>query len=227
MKFLDLFCGYGGSGKGIMNAGCEVTGIDIDPKCKEYYPGRFIEANLVREDRNGRKYIDITSFRELDGSRLLDKIDAVDASCPCQHFSKMTAIRGDFSSHPDLIGMTRDALDDAGKPYWIENVLGAPLRQDVIIYGYMVDLPLLRPRAFECSFPVEQPPILSKNEIPEALRQHYSVVGRLVSTKRRGGNERYLDMKYWWPIQMGIDWIPVNLQTSSGQNEIGRASCRE
>jgi hypothetical protein len=70
-------------------------------------------------------------------------------------------------AHPDLITPTRALLRRAGKPYVIENVMGAQLIDPVVLNGFMFDLGastadgtrfhLERQRKFEASFPLTAP----------------------------------------------------------------------
>jgi DNA (cytosine-5)-methyltransferase 1 len=49
----------------------------------------------------------------------------------------------------DLIAATRAALEKVGLPYIIENVPTAPVRPDIVLYGYMFGLHVIRRRHFE------------------------------------------------------------------------------
>ena len=123
MKILDAFSCEGGAGKGYMLAGHDVTGVDILPKFAKRYPGPFITADAIQ-------YI-------LDYGHLYDFIHA---SPPCQKYSIATSM-GDRSKYSDLIGPTRDALELVGVPYVIENVVGAPLKDDALLLcGSMFNL---------------------------------------------------------------------------------------
>jgi hypothetical protein len=59
--------------------------------------------------------------------------------------------------------------------------------------------------------------------VEHAGQQEFSVVGRLVSTKRNGGPERYQRMKDAWPEAMGITHIPLNVTMTDGQNMFSQA----
>jgi hypothetical protein len=54
----------------------------------------------------------------------------------------------------NLIPETRALLREAGVPYVIENVPGAPLENPITLCGSMFGLDVKRHRIFECSFPV-------------------------------------------------------------------------
>lgn len=70
-KLLDLFCGAGGAGKGYMDAGFDVTGIDIAPQPD--YPGTFIQGDaLAYLAAHGHEY------------------DGVHGSPPCQASCTLT-----------------------------------------------------------------------------------------------------------------------------------------
>lgn len=137
MKALDLFCGGGGAALGLLQAGFDVIGIDNNPIHARRYPGVFVCANAL-----------------CPPVRLQD-FDLVWASPPCQRYSFSTLNRGPHAreKHPDLIDPVRHLL--ATHPITIiENVPGAPLRQDAVLTGSMVGLPrIFRRRHFELSFP--------------------------------------------------------------------------
>lgn len=85
IKAIDFFCGAGGLTRGLINAGIEViSGIDIDPDCRETYERNNPPARFLCED-----------VRKLGIHRLkkvvahIKKEDLLLAACaPCQPFSK-------------------------------------------------------------------------------------------------------------------------------------------
>lgn len=145
---LDLFCCQGGAGKGYMDAGFEVIGIDMVPQPR--YPFTFLELDALDVLRC------LLSGGQIAGWRLED-FTAVHASPPCQHDSNCQRIQG--REHPDLIGPTRELLIPTGLPYVIENVGGAvpKLRDPVMICGPMVGVDMYRHRYFETNWPLKVP----------------------------------------------------------------------
>ena len=141
-RILDLYCGAGGASKGYEDAGFEVVGVDIAPQ--PHYPFRFVQQDAVRFLRMLRMQ-----------TRNIWGFDAVHASPPCQAFTHAQRIRQ--NEHPDLIGPTRDLLEEIGLPYVIENVPGAPLKDPITLCGAMFGLRTYRHREFECSFPAKAP----------------------------------------------------------------------
>lgn len=146
-RILDLMCGAGGAGKGYDDAGFEVVGIDIEPQ--DDYPFEFIKGDalvllriLLRGERIGRWSLsDFAGFH---------------ASPPCPVHSSLNGWSGESTS-PDLVPQTRKLLKATGLPYVIENVVGAPLEQPVMLCGQALGLRVRRHRLFECSFPVMVP----------------------------------------------------------------------
>lgn len=61
------------------------------------------------------------------------KFDAIAASPPCQAYSVTKHTHS--NEHPQLIDPTRAALIATGLPYVIENVVGAPLRDPLMLCG--------------------------------------------------------------------------------------------
>jgi len=53
-----------------------------------------------------------------------------------------------------LVVPTRDLLEKIGRPYIIENVVGAPLRVDLMLCGTMFGLRIIRHRIFESNMPM-------------------------------------------------------------------------
>jgi DNA (cytosine-5)-methyltransferase 1 len=125
---LDTFCKAGGCSKGYSLAGFRVVGVDIEPQPNYLY--EFIQAEAVEFIRKRGK-----------------EFDAIHASPPCQRYSVTQAIWG--KEYPDLVEPVRAALIEAGRPYVIENVIGAPLRNAILLCGIMFGLRVYRHRLFE------------------------------------------------------------------------------
>lgn len=132
-RALDLFCCQGGASAGLHMAGFDVVGVDI------------VDQPRYRFD-----------FHRADAMTFpLDEFDFIWASPPCQAHSRAQKIRD--NEHPDFIAPLRERLQKSGKPYCIENVVGAPLIDPFMLCGAMFGLQTYRHRLFECSFPVEIP----------------------------------------------------------------------
>jgi len=132
MKLLDLFCGAGGAGKGYMEAGFDVTGVDIADQPD--YPGTFIQGDaLAYLAAHGHEY------------------DAIHASPPCQASSALSKGTNKGREYLNLIPATRALLALHNKPTVIENVQGSDLRRDLTLCGEMFGLGVIRHRYFEVS----------------------------------------------------------------------------
>lgn len=190
-KCLDLFCCAGGAGMGYYLAGFDVVGVDIEMQPE--YPFEFIQADAI-------KYVKEHG----------NEFDFIHASPPCQHFTKYNNCRKNLKEkYEDLIEPTRQVLIESGKPYVIENVVGAPLLNPITLCGSMFGLDVRRHRVFESNMDLMQPKC--KHEIWQPNRYPG---GR----SRERGNARVLcrgtiEVGRWnIPIEtqkagMGIDWI--------------------
>jgi DNA (cytosine-5)-methyltransferase 1 len=129
MRLLDLFCGAGGCSVGYHRAGFDVVGVDIAPQPN--YPFEFHQADAL-------------TFP-------LDGFDAIHASPPCQHYSTVSgrSRKGQRAEYPDLVEPTRQRLEASGVPWVMENVIGAPLDQPLILCGSSFGLDVRRHRLFE------------------------------------------------------------------------------
>ena len=131
LRALDLFSGAGGASMGIHRAGFEVTGIDLNPQPR--YPFTFIQGDALEADLNG--------------------YDFVWASPPCQAHTSLKTMHN-AKQHADLIPATRAKLEEWGGPWIMENVVGSPLDNPLLLCGTMFglgveDAELRRHRLFE------------------------------------------------------------------------------
>jgi len=157
-KLLDTFCKAGGAGMGYHQAGFEVVGVDIEPQ--SHYPFDFVQANALEFiAKHGHEF------------------DVIHTSPPCQLYSVTSALA--TGNHPDLILPTRQVLQTAGKPYVIENVPGAPLKNPLMLCGTMFGLQVIRHRLFECSPIIWWPP---------SPCQHIGKSTGAAAGRRRAGN---------------------------------------
>src|SRR4029077_8842147 len=84
--------------------------------------------------------------------------DAVHASPPCQAYTTLRHRTG--GDYPDLVARTRELLAATGLPYVIENVVGAPLIDPVLVCGSSLGLKVRRHRLFETNWPLMVPPCM-------------------------------------------------------------------
>lgn len=118
---LDLYSGAGGAAMGYSLAGFNVIGVDN--KSQPRYPFEFHRADAL-------------DFLRAMISHGWSGIDAIHASPPCQRHSIMSQCRpGLAKTYPDMIEPTRFLLRRIGLPYVIENVVGAPLDNPVMLCG--------------------------------------------------------------------------------------------
>lgn len=184
-RVLDACCCAGGATKGFVRAlgerNVHVTGVDINPQ-PHYCGDEFVQGDAVAFIReHGRKF------------------DFIHASPPCQAFTLAQRIQK--REHPDLVGPIREALIETGRPYSIENVVGAPLVNPVMLCGATFPrLRVYRHRLFETSFPVRQPAhpehVASLTKMGRAPQpdQFMHVVGNFSGVKQAR-------------IAMDIDWM--------------------
>lgn len=213
---IDLYCKAGGAGMGYHEGGFDVVGVDIQPQ--PHYPFRFIQADALL-------FLDILISTESYQDIRLSDITAFHASPPCQKFSAMTNGRWKdrLSEHPDLVEPTRARLIATGKPYIIENVVGAPLINPTMLCGSMFGLqskagnPLYRHRLFETSFTVGLTPPCKHNKASAigvygggqnpARRKTLpavAVYGHSGGTSKRGDATFGIEARR---EAMGIDWM--------------------
>jgi len=206
-RILDLFCGAGGCAVGYHRAGFDVVGVDIRPQPN--YPFEFHRYSALEILGTRRPWIPseiepdvLADFLQEWHSLRPERFDAIHASPPCKAHSRVTGFHpGVRDEHPDLVGPTRELLEQTGLPYVIENVPGAPIRADVRLCGEMFGLRVHRHRHFEThGFFVMQPP-----------HSRHHLRGAETNTETREGYARgvYGHMADWRGAAeaMGIDWM--------------------
>ncbi len=180
-RLLDIFCGAGGAAMGYHRAGFEVVGVDIKPQ--PHYPFEFHQADALTFPLEG--------------------FDAIHASPPCQRWAVSTGVwSGLADSHPDLVDPIRARLVESGLPYVIENVVGAPLIDPMLLCGTMFDdLKVYRHRNFEVRPSIWFPPYHGphRERVTEAGRQPLASGWMTVA-----GHFIGLDVAR---VAMGIDWM--------------------
>lgn len=168
-KLLDGYCGEGGTGHGFSLAGFDVTGADI--KYQKNYPFPMAVVDVLN--------IPIEYAR---------RFDAISVGPPCQAYSQLRYLTG--RKYPRLIALTREWLEEVGKPYVMENVVGAwlELKRPQGLCGLMFGLGTYRHRLFETNWPLKVPehpdhalPVNRVGRVP-TLGHSLSVVGNLSDT---------------------------------------------
>lgn len=142
-RLLDLFCCAGGASRGYELAGFEVYGADIKDQPRYPYPFRQVDVLT------------------LDSAGIRRDFDAIHASPPCQARTNLKHMPN-AKEHLDLVPQTRALLKATGLPYIIENVVGAPLQEPVVLCGTMFglgirDAELWRHRLFESNIRIAAP----------------------------------------------------------------------
>lgn len=187
---LDLFCGAGGAAMGYHRAGFDVVGVDIEPQ--PHYPFEFVQGDALTPPVE------------------LSRFDAIHASPPCQAYSVATP---DKTIHPDLYDPTRQLLIRNGRPFVIENVIGAPYSHGIVLCGTHFDCIsgsgewIRRHRNFETSWLMFQPQCdHNRDRRPATVTGHTFVKEAKDWSRGRGTWGRQIT---WTEAcqAMGIDWM--------------------
>ncbi|GGK90168.1 hypothetical protein Ppa06_58280 [Planomonospora parontospora subsp. parontospora] len=186
-RLLDACCGVGGATRGYQMAGWHVTGVDINPQPR-YIGDAFVQADAITYIReHGHTY------------------DAIHASPPCLASTALIKGTNKGREYPQLIPATREALQETGRPWVMENVVGAPLRRDLLLCGEMFSLGVLRHRVFELSppdlvGPVEHPKHRGR---VSGIRHGRWYRGPYVAVYGKGGGKGTVAQ---WQDAMDIHW---------------------
>jgi DNA (cytosine-5)-methyltransferase 1 len=186
-RLLDLFCGGGGATRGYQLAGFHVTGVDLAPM-PHYCGDEFIQGDAL-------------TFP-------LDGFDAIHASPPCQAHVQWQGINrkkwGSVPDHPDLIAPIRGRLAAVGVPYVIENVVGAPLHNSVLLCGSMFGLGVRRHRLFESNIAMLRP---NCQHTGDEIAVYGKLDGRRIWTRQDGNEVRAARTLEQAQAAMGIGWM--------------------
>ncbi len=141
-RLLELFCKAGGATKGYQMAGFYVVGVDKDPQPR-YCGDEFYQAD---------------AFEYIEAHH--KDFDVFHASPPCQRYSRCTPV-DKRDNHPDHLMYIRMDMIDTGKPWVLENVVGAAhmMFRPFMLCGTHFGLKIFRHRLFEVNprFPVMLP----------------------------------------------------------------------
>ncbi len=226
---------------GYHRAGFDVTGVDHAEQPD--YPFDFIQDDAVEFLRTLLK-----PWRRKE----LKSFNAIHASPPCQAYTMMRHLgktAGDNA--PDLVEPIRDLLIRARKPYVIENVIGAPLKDAVMLCGSMFGLAVRRHRLFESNVLILTNPCRHKAEWPVAVwgdgrpsRQEARKTRRPIAVygdhPQQPGDTTYRVNRARTLAEgqkaMGIDWMPWKQLTQAippaytefiGKQLIDRLECNQ
>lgn len=147
-RALDLFCCPGGASRGLRAAGFEVVGVDID----------------AQPEHPGFRGVGGYTFVQADALTYpLEGFDLIWASPPCQAFTAYRRRKAHVAPAPNLIPPMRARLAEIRKRLprvqtVMENVVGAPLEDAVMLCGSNFGLDVQRHRMFEASFVIPTRP---------------------------------------------------------------------
>lgn len=186
---LDLFCRAGGASVGYYQAGFDVVGVDIEPQPR--YPFKFIQADALQY------------LTECGGCYA-----AVHASPPCQGYSVCATMPQCRKDYPMLIEPTRAALIKSGRPFVIENVVGSPLKNTIMLCGLMFGLKVFRHRLFESNLFLMSPAHVPHKGKVIGKGGYVCVAGHGDSGRGRVPADHRT--KAAWSAAMEIDWMQMH-----------------
>jgi DNA (cytosine-5)-methyltransferase 1 len=235
---LDLFCGSGGVGIGLARAGFDVLGVDIEPQPN--YPFPFLQADafkvlatLCRGDHVWFEVEKRSATRRVARNLFLSHLSLIWASPPCQGDSVMQHAHN-AQPHPSFIRKTRRDLQKTGKPWVIENVVGAPLLNPIMLCGSHFGLGargyhLQRHRLFEATFPIEQPQCNHQKPVVGVYGGHVRLRAKSAGGRGTADFPHIKDKPGFMAEVMGIDRLMTMSEMSQAippayAEHVGRAA---
>lgn len=175
---VDLCCKAGGASRGLIAAGFDVVGVDIEPQPN--YPFKFVQADALE--------IELAPFA------------AIWASPPCQLHTAYGRRKSYRRPEGCIIAPMREKLKASGKPYVIENVVGAPLQNPIHLCGSMFGLDVQRHRLFESNF-----------TMPQMLCDHSSWKPRFPQATNRINKRKTVEIGVWRiPLETQFKAMGIN-----------------
>lgn len=193
---------------GYHRAGFDVVGVDIAPQPR--FPFDFVQDDALACLRWLLDGYAAVSAKGV-GYKLSD-FAAIHASPPCQAYTRASFTSKNRGRHPALLEPTRALLIATGKPWVMENVPGAPVRDHPIeLCGLMFGLKVFRHRFFESSAFLLCPPHPPHGRRKVGVDGFRSLVGHgggASARQRRQMNALGVkDDKRSWVDASGIDWM--------------------
>jgi hypothetical protein len=170
---------------GYHRAGFEVVGVDV--AAQPSYPFEFVQADALE--------VELAGF------------DVVHASPPCQSYGAATK-KLSTRNAPRLIEPVRARLQALGLPYVIENVVGAPLVNPLVLCGSMFGLDVKRHRLFESNVAMLAPTCdhgAWRNRYPTHARKDKAQFSPVVHVYGTGGGAGK-DLGLWKRV-MDVPWM--------------------
>jgi DNA (cytosine-5)-methyltransferase 1 len=201
---LDTFCKAGGCSRGYQMAGFRVVGVDIEPQ------PRYIGDAFEQGDA-----LDVLQ-RLIDGGAVcgyrLENFAAIHASPPCQGYSNVSgrSRKTGKREYPKLVPNTRKLLRATGLPFVIENVVGAPLYDPVMLCGSAFGLNVRRHRLFESNVLLFSPGCQHYWQRPRFRTLDSRRKGKLACVIGVHGHLNYSGERQLREDAMGIDWMEVD-----------------
>lgn len=181
-----------------MSDGLLIYHLFADEGVESDYLTRFgcvVRLGLDPTDRNGSEPV----AGDATDPPLRPGADLAVAHPECGPWNTMNAFHGNADEQPRQIQDARDVCRRLADHYIIENVVGAPLQDPVILEGSYFGLPITKRRAFETSFSVPNP------GPQQTLNDHVNMW------------ERYDRPRGWWEAVMGVEnWYPIDPLVHSG-----------
>lgn len=204
---VDFYCCLGGASEGYRRAGFEVVGVDLfEDYNRRRYPFRAYRGDVLVALRRllaGERlpFVDYGNLGRPSRWLTLEDVAALAASPPCQDASAGTRAHRATGSieYPKLIEPTRDLLEATGRPYVIENVEGADLRDPLTLCwsmfheaGSVVDedgvpLRMERHRLFESNVPISAPAPCHHPAEVQVAGSYGGARRTIAGAKERGG----------------------------------------